>query len=1416
MKFLYFFKKPLALVRIKYFKKIIIPLIILFLVFTVFGFFVFPSILKSILIKKLFEHLNREITIEQIKVNPYVLSATIRGFKIKDRGSPETFMAFEELYINLQSLSALKKAIIVKEIILRKPFIKVNRNEDLSYNFSDLIPKKEAKTENKEKPLRFSLNNIKIIDGSIDFWDAPVKKKHIIRDLNLSIPFLSNIPYYIDIYVQPHFSAKINETPYVLHGKTKPFSDSLETIVNIHIHDLNIPYYLAYLPVKLNFNLVSANLDARLDLSFIQYKDKGPSLTISGNLSIQKLNLEDLNKNSILKLPLLEVGIAPTEPLRRLFHLSKIYIQSPELEVKRDKKGVLNIESILPEKRESKSSSPTNKKTEPSSISIRIDKVELKEGKFSFSDLSKSKPFKTRFDSVEAMVDHFTNEREKKTSYLLSFRTETHEAFKFEGDLSVEPMVMDGLLEVKSLLIKKYSPYYMDHVLFDIREGNLDFSAFYHYEKGVKEPKIALSKISASLHSLKLRKRGEGEDFLIVPVVSLKDTDFDLTNKELKLGEFFSEKGYLTMNRFANGELDLQKLLPSLPQKDQTSPSSMKKDEKPWLISIGKILIDQYTLKMNDQKPVIPVTLLAEKIKFTGENLSTQKNTSGRVSLSLLLDKKGWISTRGTIGIDPLKVEGFLEIKNISLKNFNPYFHERLLLDIVEGEADILTNYRYARKEKDQELKLSKGMVSLHQLRLKKRSEEEDFISLPKFLLKNIGLDLPAKELSVGEISTDKGFLLVKRYPNGKINLQTLLSETVQGPSHASQGVEKSSEEPWSVKVGRLSLEGYRILFEDKMTPEPVNLSIDNLKLIGEDISNAKNSKGKLSLSLLLNEKGNISAQGIVSIEPISADLEVDLKEVEIGRFQSYFTDKIKITITDGSFSTKGNLTLERPEGQEMRFHYNGEAFLSRFSSIDKRNGDDFLKWAALTFSGIDIRYNPFLVNIKGVSLTDFYARVILNSDGTLNLKDIFEKKGKKEETQSTPQAKDNIEGSPKDKGPEKDIKIDMVTLQGGIIEFTDRSIRPEYSAKLVEIVGRISGLSSEETALADLDFRAKLDHYAPLEISGKINPLKEDLYVDLKVRFKDMDLSPMSPYSGKYVGYTIEKGKLSLDLQYLIEKRKLNSTNYIFLDQFTFGDKVESPHATKLPVKLAIALLKDRKGEIKLDLPVRGSLDDPKFSIGKIILQIIINLITKAVTSPFALLGAIFGGGEELSYLEFDYGSFNLSESNIKKIDTLIKVLYDRPALKIDIEGHVDLEKDKEGLRQYIFNRKLKAQKLKEMIKKGQMAIPIDDVKIEPQEYAKYLKLAYKEEKFPKPKNILGIPKDLPPPEMEKLILTHIVITESDLRTLASQRALRVKDAILKSGKVEPERIFIIEPKTLGPERKEKLKDSRVDIKIK
>jgi flagellar motor protein MotB len=769
-----------------------------------------------------------------------------------------------------------------------------------------------------------------------------------------------------------------------------------------------------------------------------------------------------------------------------------------------------------------------------------------------------------------------------------------------------------------------------------------------------------------------------------------------------------------------------------------------------------------------------------------------------------------------------LNITGALEIKRLVFNKYAPYYQEKILFNIEEGDLDLSTNYQYSKKDKDTITKLSGLSISLKTLKLRKRDEQESFVDIPSLTVQNTGIDLYQKEFSVGDFSTQKGTLLIRRLKDGKLNLQSLFPEHAKKEQKQEKQEERQPQEKteqagksWLVKVGKVSVDDYTIRTVDLTPAEPVTLMVDEFRLRANNLSTAEGQKGSAALSLRFNQKGNISMEGGIGITPVSADLKVSLKNIELKPLQSYFTDKIKVTVTEGALSTSGNMVLGYSDQKELRTTYSGEAALNNLSTIDKQDAQDVLKMESLAFNDLRFDSNPFALDVKGIALSNFYARLLMHPDGTFNLQQILGGGGGKKEA---PAKKEPPLPPPEKKAeePPRNIKIGSVTLHEGRIDFSDQSVTPEFSLKLTEMGGRVSGLSSEESTLADMELRTKLNDYAPLEITGKVNPLKKDLFVDLKVRFKDMDLSPATPYSGKYVGYTIEKGKLSFDLSYLIDKRKLDSKNVIFLDQFNLGDRVESPHATKLPVKLAIALLKDRSGQIKLDIPVSGSLDDPKFSVWGIILKILVNLIAKAATSPFALLGAIFGGGEELSYIEFDYGMSLVTEPNQKKINTLIKALSDRPALKLDIEGHVDLERDREGLKQLFFQRKLKAEKLKEVAKKGQPVVPVDEVKIEPPEYPQYLKLAYKEEKFPKPRNILGMAKDIPVPDMEKLMLTHIEIKESDLRSLANQRGMSVKDAISKSGKVEPERIFILEPKSLSAEKKEKLKDSRVELKLK
>ncbi len=645
--------------------------------------------------------------------------------------------------------------------------------------------------------------------------------------------------------------------------------------------------------------------------------------------------------------------------------------------------------------------------------------------------------------------------------------------------------------------------------------------------------------------------------------------------------------------------------------------------------------------------------------------------------------------------------------------------------------------------------------------------------------------------------------------------------------AETGQGGGGTAEKPLPTLIlDEFDLKGGKIAYRDEVPPEPINSLIQDITIKGEKISTVKDSQGKLSVSMDFNKgMGSLAVSGPVGINPVFANLDVDLKRMRIRPFQEYFTEYFRVNFTDGDISAKGTFSASKAPEKEVTVKYDGNFLLARVATVDKVNGEDFIKFKSLYMNSLSAGYNPLFVRIKDIALADLYARIIVNEDGTLNLKNVAKPEAAEEEEAAEPKPappKKEEEAQPEEKKEylgdilAKNIEINRITLQNGTIVFDDRH---DQTHLFVDAHGAHGA-----------DHRRDLDH----DQAGRCGhpgkdraahphgdhregpPLQDNLFVDLKASLRDFNLSPLTPYSGTYAGYKIEKGSLSFDLKYLISDMKLDAENKVVIDQLTLGDRVESPQATKLPVGLAITLLRDSEGKINLDIPLTGRIDDPEFSVWRIVLQVIVNILTKVATAPFALLGSLFGGGEELSYIEFDAGSSTLPEPGAKKIETLVKALKAKPALKLDIVGGVDLERDREGLIQYQFQRKLKAQKLNDLVRKGEKVESVDEITIEKQEYDRYLKRAYSAEKFPKPRNIVGMEKGLPNEEMEKLMMTHIVVKEDDLRLLAMKRAETVSEALREKGEFESGRVFVLEPKTLEPEAKKDVKKSRVDFKLK
>jgi hypothetical protein len=1205
----------------RHFRRLLIGVASTVVLYTVLGFLVVPALARSIGQSKLSEFLHRQVTIEQVRLNPYALTATIRNLRIRDRDGIRDLFAFKEVYVNLQIASVFKGGVVIRQLRVVEPAISLVRTAEDRYNFSDILddlaaaPAAPAPPPSPDaKPARFSLSNIELVGGHIELDDRFKSTRHEIAALNISVPFVSNFPYLVDTFVQPAFSAIINGTKLAVQGRTKPFADSLESSIDVNLVKVDLPYYLAYLPVKLNMKLRSAILDTNLKVTFIQYRDRAPRVDVAGGVALSSLEVVDDKDRPLLKLPLLDIHISSSDLLSNKLVLQRVLLQELVVHVRRGRQGELQVLSLLPsapapaEPAATKDARDTQD-SNPQPWLVELAEFKLDKARIVFSDDSNPRPFQTTIDPLTVTLHHLTTARGGQARLALAATTDAGEHLTVAGELSLEPVAFNGTLACKGVSLPRFAPYYASQILFDLRQGVLDVSVPLRMAMKGKEMELVITGLQTELRDLQLRRRGEREDFLRLPELAVRETNLDLGRREVVLGDISTSGARIRVERAGK--------------------------EQPWNLEM-----------------LVPSPAPASRAATPGNTPAA--NTNGQ---------------------------------------------------------------------------------------------------------------------------------------------------------------------PFAVTVKKLDLKGWSVRIEDRAPRLAAITNVDRIGLRIDGLGTARGQQGRVNLQARLNQIGAINVGGSFGITPLQANVQVQVKNIPIVPMQPYFQDDVGLLLTGGQIGVNGRVVLATgPKGPGVT--YKGEFSIGDVVAVSRSGTDELARLGSLRISGIDAVSEPFKLSIGEIAISDYGANLVINADHTINLASIVpaDSKGANKTVAPPPPAPGSTATSATPQQTEKAgaipaVKIGAIVLRGGTIHVTDRSIHPAFGTTLSELGGRIAGLSFEETDRASVDLKGKLGN-GPLEISGRINPLAKKPFIDLAFKLSDMDLSAMTPYSGKYAGYAVEKGQLYLDLKYLIEARQLNAKNDVRLAQFTFGNSVESKDSTGLPVRLAVSLLKDRHGIIQLDLPVTGSLDDPKFSVWGVVLMVLKNLLIKAATSPFALIGSLFGQGEELSSLEFEPGHADIPSGARVKVNTLGKALFERPALRLEVEGHADPARDLEALRGQELQRRVKAQKLKETVAGGVDAN--NNVTVSDLEYPKYLRLAYRaEEKIAKPKNALGMIKDIPVSEMERLMLGAIVVTQDDLRLLARQRAQVVREQILRAQKIETERVFLVEPKTILPQHKDKIRDSRVDFRL-
>ncbi|WP_445144031.1 DUF748 domain-containing protein [Dyella sp. Tek66A03] len=691
-------------------------------------------------------------------------------------------------------------------------------------------------------------------------------------------------------------------------------------------------------------------------------------------------------------------------------------------------------------------------------------------------------------------------------------------------------------------------------------------------------------------------------------------------------------------------------------------------------------------------------------------------------------------------------------------------------------------------------------------------------------------IDLASRQIQLGTVTASNLSLDVQRSKNQHISIVDLFAV-----KNAARQTAPDNGPPWHWSIAHLGFDNASVALTDLAAGDkPVTINIQSLTGGLEHLSDKFNEPRDLKLNGAIG-KGSFVATGKLQPLPTMADLQLTTKQLDIAPFESYISVPLNVTISTARISSDGKLHYDG-RGAAPKFTYRGNAALEQVRIQDKLTGDDFLRWRTLSAANVELTYGSGAprMHIGSLVLSSFYARVIVNASGKLNLSEVVA------QPEAAPVSVTRTEGNAPSApaaptaakpqaaiataapatapgGPAADILIGGITLVNGQLNYTDNFIKPNYTANLTKLTGKIGTIGSAAGGPpADLSVQAALDDNSPVDIDGTINPLQPVAFLDIKGKANDVELTRLTAYSTRYTGYPITQGKLTMDVHYMLDQRKLNADNHIFITQLTFGDRDESPGIAHLPVKLAVALLKDTQGNIDVNVPVSGSLDDPQFSMGGLIWRAIGNLIAKAATAPFRLLGAAFSGGnhEDLGFVEFEPGSAVLDAQAQERLGKIVAMLIQKPALNLDITGRVDPSKDEDGLRKVTVDNMVRQQKALDQTGKNAdtSAAALAAVNVTPDEYERYLKRAYKDDDFKgKPKNVIGLKKSLEPDEMRSLMETNVAVDAKAMHDLADRRAAAIQ-AWLK-GKLDDKRVALKDPKLTPDGIDDKGKTTRAEF---
>lgn len=1202
-----------------------------------------PPLLKSQAQSRLSALLGRSVEIGEVDFQPWSLELTVRDVAIGPApGASQPLLRWSRAYVNADAGSLWRRAPVIAAAELDGLQLHLTRTAPGHYDVDDLLArfaKPPAEPAEASSPARFALYNLRLRDASLSFDDRPAQRVHRVESLQVSLPFVSNLPAFVDVNVEPHVAFTLDGTAFDSGAQSTPFAQRRRGELKLAFAGLDLASYAGYLPASVPVRLQRAVLDADLSLRFELPEGADPSVTLAGSTVLHQLALADSAGAPLLGWKRLQIGLRDVQPLARRIALGAITLDGAQLQVMRAADGRLNLQALA-----GPAATPADAKPAPA------------------------------------------------------------------------------------------------------------------------------------------------------------------------------------------------------PAASAASGGATGAASQGWQASLEKFELTDARVLWNDASTRPAAALQVEALRVVAENWAWPLKPGSPLSVAATLRGQaaqapvaGQLSVDARVGMG--EATATLELADLVLAELAPYASQALL-PRLEGRATLKGRVDWSGDAASPRTQLVLDSASLAGLRLVTGSGRaaRDEIALKQLTLADARIDLLAHEVELGRVTLVQPSVAALRDGQGRWNLLSLTPQPAAAPAAQTPTAAAGSPaetKPWTLRLKDLQLDGGRVQLSDafaagRSAEPPLRVDASAMRLRVQDfawpsvrgaapakLQFAARVAGVAAAGQSPPPPGSIDWNGRFVAEPLLAAGKLRIERFPVHAFEPYFGDKLPVSLLRAEAGWQGEVDA-RSASAGWTVSANGDARLTDVRVLTRAtaagSGDELLTWQSFTLDGLRFAMAPSAtpqLDIREAALNDFFARLVITEQGRLNL---MSGAASPDAAASAPAAAASapvaVAAAPSAPAASASaaagaaselpiaISVGGVKLNNGRIDFSDRFVRPNYSANLTELNGALGAFRSGTREMATLELRGRAAGTALLDIRGSLNPTADPLALDIQAKATDLELAPLSPYAGKYAGYAIERGKLSMEVAYKITPDgKLEARNQVILNQLTFGDKVDSPDATKLPVLLAVALLRDRNGVIDINLPISGSINDPQFSVFGIVLKVIGNLLVKALTAPFALLAG--GGSEDLSLVEFRPGTAIVTDGSRTTLDKVAKALTDRESLKMTVTGASDPASEREAFQQAALDARLLAERRRELLRGGASAADADALTtLDAETRARMLKEVYRATSLPnKPRNAIGLARDIPGPEMEALLKGATVVSTDAMRELALQRGLAVRDALLAKG-LPGERLFLAAPK--------------------